>query len=332
MKVLIVSNECDRKKRLGNPIIPRLVKSLKKNKDIESAAFSPFRNKVSDFLRIRRVSRKYDIVHIQFGGLYALLVWFSLLGVKIPKLITFHGTDIHAKEMSTAKSVLSKIKIWLSQKASFLLILAMDKSGFVSDSLYQYVPKWILNRRKKQLFVQPLGVDYDAFRLMTKKEACESLGIKNRRYALFSDKSSTTLKRKDIPDAIIDELGGVYELLYMCNVKAEMVPYYVNACDFLLLTSDEEGSPNIIREALAVNKRVFSVDVGDAKEQLKGLANSSIVSRNPHEASLTIRSVLQRSYTDNTRDRLRAKLDIANTTDSLVKLYKRLQINNATTK
>ena len=55
MKVLIVSNECDRKKRLGNPIIPRLVKSLKKNKDIESAAFSPFRNKVSDFLRIRRV-------------------------------------------------------------------------------------------------------------------------------------------------------------------------------------------------------------------------------------------------------------------------------------
>ena len=117
MKVLIVSNECDRKKRLGNPIIPRLIKSLNENKYIESAAFSPFRNKLSDFLKIRKESLNSDIIHIQFGGLYALLVWLSLLGIKRPQLITFHGTDIHAKEKFTAKSTMSKIKIWLSQKA-----------------------------------------------------------------------------------------------------------------------------------------------------------------------------------------------------------------------
>ena len=200
----------------------------------------------------------------------------------------------------------------------------MAKSGFVSDSLLQYVPKWIKERRKSRFFVQPLGVDYETFPLIPKEKACELLGVKNRRYALFSDKSCTVLKRKDIADAIISEMKGEYELLYMCNVKAEKVPYYVNACDFLLLTSDEEGSPNIIREALAVNKRVFSVDVGDAKEQLKDLANSSIVSRNPHEASLTIKSVLQRPYTDNTRERLRKRLDMNNTVSALAELYLRI--------
>lgn len=40
----------------------------------------------------------------------------------------------------------------------------------------------------------------------------------------------------------------------MCGVKPDEVPYYINACEFALLTSDEEGSPNIIREVLSLNK------------------------------------------------------------------------------
>lgn len=60
--------------------------------------------------------------------------------------------------------------------------------------------------------------------MLTKKEACESLGDKKKREALFSDKSSTILK-KDIAYAIIGELDEEYELLYMCNVKADVLPH-----------------------------------------------------------------------------------------------------------
>ena len=58
-----------------------------------------------------------------------------------------------------------------------------------------------------------------------------------------------------------------YNLLAMCGVSPEQVPNYLNSSEAVLITSDIEGSPNIVREALALNKRVFSFDVGDVGKQ-----------------------------------------------------------------
>ncbi len=321
MKVLLISNEYPRLGRTGNPIICRLKNALECDKRVEIVKFCPFTNKVSDFVRIRRVANESDVIHIQFGGLYALMVWISMLGVPKPKILTFHGTDIHAKAIKTTKSYLTKMKIWLSQKASFLSVLLFDKLGFVSDSLIPYVPNWIHKKCKDKFFVQPLGVDYNLFVPMSKAEALEKLGIENHKYALFSDLSGTPIKRRDIAEAIIDKMGGDYKLLVMCKVNPEMVPVYLNACDFVLLTSDEEGSPNITREALSLNKRVFSVDVGDVKQQLAGLNNSVIVSRDPDDAAMLMLQKLNEPYIDNTRQRLRDKIDFERIAQGLVDIY-----------
>ena len=286
--------------------------------------FCPFTNKFLDFRRIRKKAKDADIIHIQFGGLYAFLVWGSLIGVSKPKLLTFHGTDIHAKAIKTTKSYLIKLKIWLSQKTSFLSILLFDKLGFVSDTLIPYVPKWILKKCKDKIFIQPLGVDYKLFTPTAKAESLERLGLDDYKYALFSDISGTPIKRRDIAEAIVNKLGGDYRLLIMSKVKPEMVPVYLNACDFVLLTSDEEGSPNITREALSLNKRVFSVDVGDVKQQLEGLNNSVIVSRDPDEAGKVILQKLAEPYTDNTRESLREKIDFEKIGSKLVDIYESL--------
>ena len=103
-----------------------------------------------------------------------------------------------------------------------------------------------------------------------------------------------------------------------------MVPVYLNACDFVLLTSDEEGSPNITREALSLNKRVFSVDVGDVKQQLKGLKNSAIISRDPDEAARVMLQKLAEPYTDNTRESLRGKIDFEKIGSKMVDIYEGL--------
>ena len=50
------------------------------------------------------------------------------------------------------------------------------------------------------------------------------------------------------------------------------IPTYLNAGDLLLLTSSHEGSPVILKEALACNLPVVSVDVGDAREKLENIA------------------------------------------------------------
>lgn len=324
MKILLISNEYPRLGRMGNPIIDRLKKALESDDRIDTVIFCPFTNKISDFGHIRKVAKTVNVIHIQFGGLYALLVWISLIGIAKPKLLTFHGTDIHAKAIKTSKSYFTKLKIWLSQKASFLSIFFFDKLGFVSDTLIPYVPKWILTKYNRKFFVQPLGVDYSLFVPAPKVDSLEKLGIKNHKYALFSDISGTPIKRRDIAEAVIQNMGGNYKLLVMCRVKPEMVPVYLNACDFVLLTSDEEGSPNIIREALSLNKRVFSMDVGDVKQQLTGLHNSAIIPRNTKEAAKIILEKLADPYIDNTRESFRIKIDFVKIGRKLVDIYEDL--------
>ena len=138
---------------------------------------------------------------------------------------------------------------------------------------------------------------------------------------LFSDKSNTTLKRRDIATNIVNELKMGYELLLMCSVSPDIVPAYINASDFILLTSDEEGSPNIVREALSLNKRVFSVDVGDVKQQISGLIDSSIISRIPEKAVEVIKNKLSNPYSDNTREALRNRIDFNRIVSNLVCIY-----------
>lgn len=324
MKILLVSNEYTKPGRVGNPIIYRIQDALKANVKVNSVEFTPFKNSFKSFSEIRSAAKKADVIHIQFGGLYAFLVWTGLIGMRKPKLLTFHGTDIHAKEILTTKSKLVKLKIWLSQKASFLSILLFDRLGFVADTLQEYVPSWIRYRCLNKVFVQSLGVDYSMFAPMSKYDACNALGIEVKKYALFSDKSGTILKRRDIAEAIIKELGQGYEMLIMCGVKPTEVPLYVNACDFVILTSDQEGSPNITREALSLNKRVFSVDVGDVKQQIAGLKNSAIISREPKEAARTISDCLNLPYSDNTREALRDRIDFTRIADGLVDIYEEL--------
>ncbi len=324
MRILIVSNEGPRDHRIGNPIITRLTSSLNNHRLIEYAEFYAFSNHFSDFGKIRKKTKSVDLVHVQFGGLYALLIWLFLTGIHKPKLLTFHGTDIHAKEIKTTRSVLKRVKIYLNQKSSFISIALFDQLGFVTSTLIDYIPHHLRNKYSKKFFIQSLGVDYNVFYPLSLSDACIKLGIPEEKYALFSDKSGTSLKRKDLAVKIIDLLDNKYKLLVMCGVEPDMVPLYINASTFILLTSDEEGSPNIVREALALNKRVFSVDVGDVRIQLDGLNNSAIISRDPSKAADLILNKMNEQYTDNTRATLSNSNSLDKTTDSLVSVYYRI--------
>lgn len=325
MRVLLVSNQRQNINGVGNPIMYRMRDALEKDERIDKVDFIPFENNCSSFMSIRRAAKKYDLVHIHFGGVYALLIWIALIGLHVKKVITFHGTDIHAKALKTAKGWKERLKIKLNQKASFLSIRLFDSCGFVAAEMIDYVPKCLSYILQKKGFVQALGVNYEVFKPIDKEEAIRYLGLEdNKKYVLFSDVSNTSIKRCDIAEKVVKCLGGNYSLLIMCGVKPQEVPYYINASDFLLLTSDEEGSPNIIREALSLNKSVFSVEVGDAAKQLKGLQNSVIISRDPIKAADTIVSIMRKPYVDYTRDTLRDRLNFVRVNRVVVDKYLKL--------
>lgn len=325
MRVLLVSNQRQNINGVGNPIMYRMRDALEKDERIDKVDFIPFENNCSSFMSIRRAAKKYDLVHIHFGGVYALLIWIALIGLHVKKVITFHGTDIHAKALKTAKGWKERLKIKLNQKASFLSIRLFDSCGFVAAEMIDYVPKCLSYILEKKGFVQALGVNYEVFKPIEKEEAIRYLGLEdNKKYVLFSDVSNTSIKRRDIAEKVVKCLGGNYSLLIMCGVKPQEVPYYINASNFLLLTSDEEGSPNIIREALSLNKSVFSVEVGDAAKQLKGLQNSVIISRDPIKAADTIVSIMRKPYVDYTRDTLRDRLNFVRVNRVVVDKYLKL--------
>ncbi len=329
MDILLISNQHPNSQGVGNPVVLRMVKSLKRDERVRAVEFFPFYNNLESIRTVRRKAKNFDLVHVHFGGIYALILWFVLSGLRCPKIITFHGTDIHAGAVTTETSLMKRIKIRLNQKASFLCIRLYDRCGFVSEAMIEYVPDALSSLLRTKSFIQKLGIDYCAFKPMEKDESMSILGLdKSKRYALFSDVSHTRIKRRDIAEAIVTELGGDYLLLVMSGVKPDVVPVYINASDFLLLTSDEEGSPNIVREALSLNKPVFSVDVGDVKEQIKGLENSSLVSRDPIAAAAMINSILKKQYTDNTRERFRYKLNDTELARQLVDMYQHLLGDN----
>ena len=320
MKILLLSNQGMVEPFVGNPIMLRYRDALLNDDRIEDVIMLRCNQPFSVVKTLRMYAKQVDLIHIHFGGLYALIIWFLIIGINKPKFITFHGTDVHAKAIKTSKSFSEKIRIKLNQYASFLSILCYTKCGFVAEEMTEYLPKILKKSLLKKEFLQPLGVDYKLFAPIPKEEAQRKLGLKIGKYILFSDVHNTTIKRRDIANAIVERLPG-YEILIMCGVNPQDVPTYINASECVLLTSDQEGSPNIIREALSLNKAVFSVDVGDAKVQLNGLFNSCIISRDIKEASKMIEAKMKLDYVDNTRLQQRVKLDFNKCVKNVINLY-----------
>ena len=83
-----------------------------------------------------------------------------------------------------------------------------------------------------------------------------------------------------------------------------MIPYYLNASDLLLLCSDSEGSPTMVKEALACNVPVVSVNVGDVKERLDGVKGSVLAEKDPSALARAIIGVINSKEIFNGREKL----------------------------
>ena len=62
-----------------------------------------------------------------------------------------------------------------------------------------------------------------------------------------------------------------FQIIAPYPVLHEQVPLYFNACDLLVFLSRKEGSPNVIKEALACNMPIFTTASGDIVERVHGI-------------------------------------------------------------
>jgi teichuronic acid biosynthesis glycosyltransferase TuaC len=82
------------------------------------------------------------------------------------------------------------------------------------------------------------------------------------------------------------------ELHFLKDVSNEMVPVFLNAADVLILTSLWEGSPNVIKEAMACNCPIVSTEVGDVKWVMGDVEGCYLASFNPRAVADNIKLAL----------------------------------------
>jgi glycosyltransferase involved in cell wall biosynthesis len=170
----------------------------------------------------------------------------------------------------------------------------------------------------------PFGVNLSLFHPIDRTQACLKLGLGvERKRMLFANNPTIPLKQFWLAQsafAIVRKTLPNTDLVVIWKETRERVPLYMNACDVLILTSLSEGSPNVVREAMACNLPVVSVDVGDVRELIRGARNCFITSRNSDEIARRIIQVFDSGMRTNGYE-LMGNLGAAKIARRIVQVY-----------
>ena len=123
------------------------------------------------------------------------------------------------------------------------------------------------------------------------------------RFVLFSGSFTNEVKNPALAKEAMEQIADA-ELVELRGYSREEVNLLMNAADCLLLTSHREGSPQVIKEAMACGTPIVSVDVGDVKDVISGTEGCYIADRNPDDIAEKIRMALAFKGKTNGRQRI----------------------------
>lgn len=255
-----------------------------------------------EILRLRReiVSFKPKIIHAQYGTMTSFICVLCSLFTKTRLVITFRGSDLNPSlNVSRIRSIFGGILSQISALFAWQVIC-------VSEQLKSRL--WF---KRRKAVVIPSGINLLLFCEIPQTQARKRLGISSRnKIVLFNAANFRKVKRfdiaKEVMKIVMGKVRNVELLVLKGAVDPEDVKLYINASDCLLVTSDWEGSPNIVKEAMACNLPVISVDVGDVRERLLEVVPSAVVAtQDPLEIADRVVEVLKLGKRSNGREKLK---------------------------
>jgi glycosyltransferase involved in cell wall biosynthesis len=264
--------------------------------------------------RMRALLRKnqYDLIHAHFG----LSGWVARCQFRVPVVVSFMGDDVLGRPRRDGS--ITAYGRFL-QASSFILARLVAASIVKSAQMKSKL-------RLASAEVIPNGVDLNVFRPLEQGEARKALHLDpEKKYVIFPYDPAEQRKRYDLIQEAVAEAQvriPAIEILKVRSVPRERMPLYMNAADVLVLASIFEGSPNAVKEAMAVNLPVVAVDAGDVRELIGQTEGCFIVPREAQPMAEKIVEVCQRRQRTRGRE-LIGRLSIENVARQVVDVYGR---------
>lgn len=272
MKILIVASY--NKNRFA-PFIVEQAEALKKQQ-CEIAWFGLQGKGLTGYLRNLSALKKKireiqpDVVHAHYG-LSGLL---ANLQRRVPVVTTYHGSDINDKKALPFSKMAMRLSAW---------------NIFVSQKTLE-----IANPKKKYTLL-PCGIDLTDLQLTGRKEAKKQMNLSEaKNYILFSGAYDNAVKDAPLAKEAVSLIkDDSVELLELKGYSREEVILLMCAADAFLMTSITEGSPQVIKEAMACGCPIVSVDVGDVKERTDGIDGCYVSeTREPQEIAALLKKAV----------------------------------------
>ncbi len=207
--------------------------------------------------RLRKALRstRPDVVHAHYG-LCGLLA--NMATRRVPVVTTYHGSDMNVRFVRPFSRLAIRLSAW---------------NIFVNG-------EWAKGQKAS---VIPCGVN------VVKVKGGETKSKRDKGRVLFTGAFDDKVKNAALAFEAMSGLDA--ELVELKGYTREEVNRLLSEVRCLLMTSQSEGSPQIIKEAMVCGCPIVSVDVGDVKERIEGVNNCYIVPREPQAIREAIRKV-----------------------------------------
>ena len=245
----------------------------------------PLRKKIQEW--------KPDIVHAHYGlcGMAAVLA----VRKKVPVVITCHNGET----LSKSANIISSLAI---RRADYTICVAQH----IYDKLYL---------KPKPYIIQPCGIDLKDLPLVDKAVAQKDMNLSpDKINILFGGSFSNARKNAPLAQAAIEIVNHKFEtinhkssainLIEMRGFNRSQVNKLLCGCDMLLLPTKSEGSPQVLKEAMACNCPIVATDVADIAYLLQGVTNSYVTTFDPADVAEKIKLVIENNTRTNGRKRI----------------------------
>ena len=282
MRVLVVSRYKEQYAAHVLPFVGEQTESLREV-GCEVEAFLLRGNYIKQWKSLRAKIREFrpNVIHAHYG-LSCLVA--NLATRRVPVVSTYHGSDINLPKVRH----FSKVAMWLSAWNIFVSQRNVD-----------------IAKPRKHWSLIPCGVDLSNDQLQSRADARKALGwTPSEKKVLFAGAFDNAVKDPDLAKQAVALLNGV-ELIELKGYAREQVNTLMCAVDALLMTSKTEGSPQVVKEAMACGCPIVSVDVGDVAERTSGVEGCYVVhSRYPKDVAAALEKAITFEGKTNGREKI----------------------------